>query len=193
MYIAQLTPLPLSLCRSERPALGSIIRLPGCSLALKEFFLPRDWHGPKLRSVQATADASMIRTANVTVPCWQELVHQLHADGSLPLVALIGGPYSLPHWDAGPYAQTLRRASTGANCKACFQNAIAATVIEATALQAQAELDNKRFQFQRHIHEALFSLYFAGDIAHTVARRAPAIGLPPPEPQTLLVAQLHLK
>ena len=120
----------------------------------------------------------MIRTANVTVPCWHELVFQLHADGSLPLVALIGGPYSLPHWGAEPYAQTLQRASTGANCQACFQNSIAAAVIEATALQAQAELDNKRFKFQHHIREVLFSLYCACDIALTVARRAPAIGSP---------------
>ena len=103
-YVSQLKALPKSCFRRETFVLTSLLNIPGQALSKRDILSLHAIGGPKFRSVEVSAAASMARAASKTLDPWMHLLQDLQraAMEGLPMLAFVRGCLSPPFFDSEP-------------------------------------------------------------------------------------------
>ena len=108
-YVAQLFPLPGNAMQKERTAMQHILHTATNAFTHSDFFHLGTAGGPYLRSMCASARATLFRSAFKTVPHWPEWKRQIvnAAMESLPVSRIASGEMYPSFWDGPPIAFNL--------------------------------------------------------------------------------------
>jgi len=108
-YVAQLFRLPKNAMQKERTAMQHILHTATNAFTHSDFFHLSTAGGPYLRSMCATARATLFRSAIKTVPHWPEWKMQIvtAAMESLPVSRIASGELYPSFWDGPPIAFNL--------------------------------------------------------------------------------------
>ena len=114
-YKAQLVPIDPAFTHIEITGLQKVFHLATNALSHMAFFNLHSAGGPKLKSIRAHANASLMRAAASTVPQWPEWIRQLKisSERHLSLHSACTGALSGEHWDSQAFAWNLQAAWSG--------------------------------------------------------------------------------
>ena len=127
--------------------------------------------GPRITSIRALCNATIFRTADITINDWPGDIVLLRrtAEAELPHWHLMQGYYWPKFWDSAPFASNLKYASEG------FQGdpLLEPTIPDVLADMAAHEQDkpNKRVKVQAIAYKHFFGALHCSDLQFTLERR----------------------